>query len=87
MSDPPFRKDSSLEMTAVRPRPALPDADDIMLTEMLAAAERTRRDAEDAIDTLVACPGPCNTCVCCRGEHMVSAERAAKWRADHGEVP
>lgn len=85
--DPPFRKDSSLELTAVRPRPALPDEDDIMLTEMLSAAERDRRDREDAIPTLVACPGPCRTCPCCHGEAMVSVERAAAWKAEQEPPP
>jgi hypothetical protein len=86
MSDPPFRKDSSLELTAVRPRPPLSDIPGPTI-EQLADIERARRDAEDAIATLVPCPGPCRTCPCCHGAIMVSDERAKAWRAEHPEEP
>lgn len=88
-SNTPPRKDSSLEMTAVRPRPDLaPTSTTAGVTvDMLADIERARRDAEDAIDTMVACPGPCRTCACCHGEAMVSVERAAAWRAEHEPPP
>ena len=79
MSDPPNRKDSSLELTAVRPRPVLAEDDDIMLTEMLAAAERVRRDAQDEIGTLVSCEW-------CSGCGMVTPEKAADWRAKYPEL-
>jgi hypothetical protein len=83
---PPNRKDSSLELTAVRPRPVLPDADYIMITDMLAAAERERRDIEDSIDTMVPCAA-CEHCPECHGLHMTSPERAAKYRSEHPSEP
>lgn len=87
---PPDRKDSSLEMTAVRPRPTLDDEPASTTTgpsiEQLADIERARRDAQDEIPTLVPCPG-CAGCRVCGDERMVSAERASAWKRGNPEPP
>jgi hypothetical protein len=54
--------------------------------EMLADIERARRDIEDAIDTMVPCAA-CEHCSECRGLHMTSPERAAKYRSEHPRKP
>lgn len=86
-TDPPKRYEST-ELTVVRPRDSLPPTSTVagMTIEQLADVARARRDAQDDVDTLVACPG-CSGCTCCKGEHMVSAERAASWRRGNPEPP
>lgn len=83
------KRTESTEMTAVIPRPDLPPRSTVPgpTIEQLADIERARRDAQDDVDTLVACPGPCATCPVCHGEHMVAAERAADFRRGNPEPP
>lgn len=77
------RRTSSTEMTVVRPREALPPTAAAPMAgptiEELADRERARRDAQDAIPTMVECPA-CRDCPL-RGEgvHMVPADVAAAW--------
>lgn len=78
MSDPPFRRTSSSELTAVLPRPVLSTIPGPTI-EQLADVERARRDAQDAIGTLVGCEW------CC-GAGMVTPEKAAYWRTRYPEL-
>jgi len=55
--------------------------------DMLADIERARRDSQDDVETLVACEGPCSTCPCCAGAHMMSVERWAEWRRLNSSDP
>lgn len=78
MSSEPPKRNSSLEMTAVRPRPELRvferSADDVIgpTIEQLADVERARRDLEDETPTLDSCPAAgCADCVTCNGRHSV----------------
>jgi len=86
MADPPKRRDSTAP-TGVLPRVTRQDLDDVMLTDMLADAERARREHEDTVDTLVACPGPCTACPCCKGTFMISHEHRQQWLADYDPPP
>jgi len=84
MNEPPKRTESA-EITIVCPSsPRVPLAPVSTVpgptVEQIADVERARREAQNDIETLVACPGPCMTCACCHGEHMVSADRAVEWR-------
>lgn len=90
MTDGPKRFES--ELTVVIDRSKLPPKESPVSTipgptiEHLAEIERARRDAQDATETLVACPGPCGACRVCRGKGMVSAERAAKYRREQALI-
>ncbi len=55
MTDPPYRRTSSSELTAVLPRPALTDVHGPTI-EQLADVERARRDAEQERETQMECP-------------------------------
>ena len=79
MSGLPKRLDSSTAPTGV--------LEDVMLTDMLADAELARREHENTVDTLVACPGPCTACPCCKGAFMVSHEHRQRWLADNEPPP
>lgn len=48
-------------------------------------------DEEDADEwrttpTMVPCPAGCNTCSCCHGQGMVSADEAAAWRIQQADA-
>lgn len=88
MRDPPKRTESQ-ELTLVSPRSSLPPVSAIPgpTIEQLADIERARRDLEDSIDTLVACPGPCTTCPCCNGAHMVTHARRQQWLEENEPPP
>lgn len=79
-TDLPKRTEST-ELTVVRPRESLPPVSSVPgpTIEQLDDVERMRREVQDDIETLVGCPG-CADCAVCRGEHMISADRAAEYR-------
>lgn len=90
-SKPPPRKNSSLEMTAVLPRPPIsmrevdalgldPDHPETRALMLHAQA------GNEAAETMEPCPGPCSTCPCCGGHAgMVSPSRAAQWKRGTSE--
>lgn len=86
MTDGPKRFES--ELTVVIDRDRLPPRSTVVgvTIDQLADIARARRDAQDATETLVACPGPCGACRVCRGKGMVSAERAAKYRREQALI-
>lgn len=91
-SGPP-KRNSSLEMTAVRPGPRVPlrdlaaldlDPDHPETRALMARAQEGNQDAE----TLEPCPGPCRACPCCGNAliKMVTPSRAAAWKADQAKL-
>lgn len=90
--DEPYRRPSSMEMTAVIPRDSLPPVSVVPgptieqirdAEKQVDEIERLRLEREDDLDTLVPCEGPCRQCPCCHGERIISAERAAEWNRMH----
>lgn len=86
------RHNSSLEMTAVMPRPPLStpmlaamdlDPTNPETREMLAQASV---DERRAAPTLTLCPGPCRKCPCCHGERMITTGRADAWLATAANI-
>jgi len=74
MSDPPKRHESA-EITVVSSRSVVPGPTIQMIDEI----ERHRRDAQNDVETLVACPC-CEKCKVCFGRGMVSAERSCEYK-------
>lgn len=90
-SGPPPKRNSSLEMTAVRPGPRVSlrdlasldlDPEHPETRALMARAQEGREDAE----TLEPCPGPCRSCPCCHGDRMVTPTKAAMWKAQQKAI-
>lgn len=93
----PGRKDSSLEMTAVRPPPRVSvaeieaiglDPDHPETKEMIARAGESPEDDDDSIkdrETIARCP-VCIACACCGGKGTLTIDEAAAYEAAQQEL-